>query len=155
MRIMGLDLGKKRVGVALSDESQTLATPFEVIQHVSFAKLLARLTEIITEQQVGALVIGDPRSLSSEAGPQAEHIAREAQRIQEHLHLPLVMWDERLSTVRAKQLLSERGVRRRGARKKPLDAIVAAMILQEYLDAHHTPSVNAELQSDDKHGATF
>ncbi len=144
MRIMGLDLGERRIGVALSDESQTLATPFEVIQRVSFAQLLSRIEQIAAEQHVESIVIGDPLSLNGEVGPQARHIAAEARRIQERLQLPTVLWDERLSTVSAEQLMAARGVRRRGARRKPIDAIVAAMILQEFLDARRAQASHGD-----------
>ncbi|MCA1553402.1 MAG: Holliday junction resolvase RuvX [Chloroflexi bacterium] len=132
-RIMALDLGEKRVGVALSDQTQTLATPFTVIKRFSFAQLLERIEQIAAEQQASALVIGFPLSLNGDDGPQAQHIRSEAERIAERVKLPLTLWDERLSTVRTEQLLSSRrGARRR---KQPIDDKVAALILQEYLDA--------------------
>ncbi|MEP7199589.1 MAG: Holliday junction resolvase RuvX, partial [Chloroflexota bacterium] len=86
---MGLDLGEKRVGVALSDESQTLATPFEIVRRVSFAKLIARIQQIIAAQSVAALVVGFPRSLNGQIGPQAQHVADEAERLREQLRLPV------------------------------------------------------------------
>ena len=145
LRVMGLDLGEKRVGVALSDESQTLATPFEVIVRVSFAQLLARLAQIVAEQPVERLVIGHPISLNGTIGPQARHIASEAQRIQAHLMLPLTLWDERLSSVHIEQLLAARGQRARNARRRQaLDAMVAATILQEYLDAQRVDEASDE-----------
>ncbi len=146
-RIMALDLGEKRVGVALSDESETLATPYEVVQRVSLAKLIARLAEIVAREDVVALVIGDPRSLSGEEGPQSRHLVDEGRRIAEELALPLTHWDERLTTVRAEQLLAERGGRH--ARRKPvLDAMVAALILQEYLDARRAAQSSNLLYED-------
>jgi putative Holliday junction resolvase len=152
MRVMGLDLGSKRIGVALSDESQTLATPFETVHRVSFGALLDRLAQIAGAQHVGAVVVGIPLSLDGSVGPQARHVAAEADRIRERLQLPLALWDERLTTVRAEQMLAEVGARQsarsthaqRGAPRRALktahkrhsvDAVVAAMILQEYLDA--------------------
>ncbi len=150
-RIMALDLGEKRVGVALSDESGTLASPFEVVQRVSFARLLDRLRQIAAQENVGALVIGYPRSLSGDEGPQARHLADEAIRIAETLKLPLTLWDERLTTVRAEQLLAARGGR--GLRRKQaVDAMVAAIILQEFLDAGHAgggPNLLREDQDSD------
>ena len=136
-RIMALDLGEKRVGVALSDESETLASPYEVVQRVSFARLLERLQEIAVGEGVSALVIGYPRSLNGDEGPQARHLADEAGRIARGLNLPHVLWDERLTTVRAEQLLAERR-RHRARRKQVVDAMVAAIILQEYLDTDRT-----------------
>jgi len=156
---MALDLGARRIGVALSDETQTLATPFEIVVRTSFAALLDRLAQIAASENVESVVVGLPLSLNGEMGPQARHVTGEADRIRDSLHLPLAFWDERLSTVNAERLLAEAGGRRpthgarplRGARsrsqkprnKRPgVDAVVAAMILQEYLDARHAESVS-------------
>jgi putative holliday junction resolvase len=157
MRIMGLDLGSKRVGVALSDESQTLATPFETVLRISFAALLDRLEQIALAQHVESVVVGYPLSLDGHIGPQATHVAGEADRIHERLRMPVALWDERLSSVRAEQMLADTGGRRytrrpraqRGASRRDLkatrrrhtvDAVVAAVILQEFLDARHAGS---------------
>jgi putative holliday junction resolvase len=151
---MALDLGARRIGVALSDESQTLATPFETVVRMSFAALLDRLAHIAAAENVESLVVGLPLSLNGELGPQARHVTAESARIRECLQLPVVFWDERLSTVSAEQMLAESGGRRpahgarrrRGAssrskkftrKRQAIDAIVAAMILQEYLNACH------------------
>jgi putative Holliday junction resolvase len=136
VRIMGLDLGDRRVGVALSDETRTLATPFKVLQRKSFAGLLYDLDQIIAAEAVSALVVGFPQSLDGSIGPQALHVADEADRIKNHVGLPLALWDERMTTVRAEQMLRERRPRRpHGRLTQALDAMVAAMILQEYLDS--------------------
>lgn len=136
LRIMALDLGERRVGVALSDETQTLATPYTVLQRKSFNGLLQDLDHIIQKEAVSALVVGFPQSLDGTIGPQARHVADEAERIKSHVGLPVALWDERLTTVRAAQMLSERRPRRpHGRPTQALDAMVAAMILQEYLDA--------------------
>ncbi len=143
-RVMALDLGEKRVGVALSDEGQRLATPFAVIRRESFAQLLARLERIVATENVVALLIGHPLSLSGEVGPQAQHIENEARRIAEHLRLPLILWDERLSSVRVEQLLASHPSQRRKQRKAhdkgAMDAAVAALLLQEYLDTQYPSS---------------
>jgi putative Holliday junction resolvase len=129
-------LGERRVGVALSDETRTLATPYTVLQRKSFNGLLQDLDQIIQKEAVSALVVGFPQSLDGTIGPQAKHVADEAERIQSHVGLPVALWDERLTTVRAAQMLRERRPRRsQGRPAKALDAMVAAMILQEYLDA--------------------
>ena len=152
-RIMALDLGARRVGVALSDETRTLATPFKVVIRTSFAALLDQLSLIATAQDAGSLLVGLPLSLNGDSGPQARHVTAEAERIAARLQLPLVMWDERLSTVNAELLLAEAGhsgwdrnTARRGAsrphklnHKRPsVDAVAAAMILQEYLDVRRS-----------------
>ena len=139
MRIMAIDLGEKRVGVALSDEGQSLATPFGILQRRSFESLLAQLAEIVAKECVESVVIGYPRSLNGNVGPQARLVEDEAQRIQTYLRVPMTLWDERLTTVRSEQMLSERGGRYRSSRKRPpVDAMVAAIILQEYLDARRS-----------------
>ncbi|MBI5879389.1 MAG: Holliday junction resolvase RuvX [Chloroflexi bacterium] len=133
---MAIDLGEKRVGVALSDEGQSLATPYGILTRTSFELLLAQLADVVARQHVESVVIGYPRSLNGHVGPQARLVEDEAQRIQTHLRLPMTLWDERLTTVRSEQMLVERGGRYRHARKRPhVDAMVAAIILQEYLDA--------------------
>ena len=152
-RIMALDLGARRVGVAFSDETRTLATPFKVVIRTSFTALLEQLSLIATAQAAGSLLVGLPLSLNGDSGPQARHVTAEAERIAARLQLPLVMWDERLSTVNAELLLAEAGdsgrgraTARRGAprshkhtHKRPsVDAVAAAMILQEYLDARRS-----------------
>jgi len=154
-RIMALDLGARRTGVALSDETQTLATPFEIVVRTSFAALLNRLSHIAEAENVESLVVGLPLSLNGEIGPQAKHVTAEADSIRERLQLPVVFWDERFSTVSAEHMLAEARGRRstHGARaqrrapsgakknvlhkRQPVDAVVAAIILQEYLDARH------------------
>lgn len=139
MRIMAIDLGEKRVGVALSDEGQSLATPYTILQRTSFESLLVQLAEIVARESVESVVIGYPRSLSGNVGPQARLVEDEAQRIQTYLRVPMTLWDERLTTVRSEQMLSERGGRYRSSRKRPpVDAMVAAIILQEYLDARRS-----------------
>src|SRR5262245_21032698 len=136
LRIMALDLGDRRVGVAISDETRTLATPYTVLQRRSFNGLLQDLDHIIKKEAVSALVVGFPQSLDGTIGPQAKHVSDEAQRIKSHVGLPVALWDERLTTVRAAQMLRERRPRRpKGHPGQALDAMVAALILQEYLDA--------------------
>ena len=92
-------------------------------------------------------MIGHPLSLSGDVGPQARHLAAEAERIAERLGLPLKLWDERLTTVRAEQLLAERGTRN-GRRKRTVDAMVAAIILQEYLDTQNTMKAPNTVEED-------
>src|SRR6476646_8165189 len=101
LRIMALDLGERRVGVALSDETRTLATPYAVLQRKSFNGLLQDLAQIILKEAVAGVVVGFPQSLDGTIGPQARHVADEAERIHSHVGLPVAHWDERLTTVRA------------------------------------------------------
>ncbi|MBI3731851.1 MAG: Holliday junction resolvase RuvX [Chloroflexi bacterium] len=156
MRILGVDLGSRRVGIAISDETQTLATPHSIIIRKSFSQMAEQIKQIAIHNSVGRLVAGYPRSLSGEEGPQAQHAAREAQRLADSLELPLVLWDEQFSTALATQLVNEgRGSASDGAnlkghrprRREPrttrrdikqrggIDAFAAAVILQSYLDA--------------------
>jgi putative Holliday junction resolvase len=147
MRVMGLDLGAKRIGVALSDESHTLATPYAILRRISFSHLLTQLEKIVHEQAVEAMVVGFPRSLDGHIGPQARHLTDEAERIKEHLGLPMTLWDEALTTRRAEQLLAEHSARpgRRRDRRQ-LDAVAAAVILQEFLDSHSPAPTIPEIE---------
>lgn len=141
MRVMALDLGEKRTGVALSDEGRILATPFEVVVRPSFAQLLARLQQIVVEQHVTQLLIGYPLNMDGSIGPQAERVRQQAKQIEIGLQLPVTLWDEKLSSVEAEQIWQANHPKRRtrqGRQLRPaLDAIAAAILLQAYLDAQN------------------
>ncbi len=131
MRFMALDIGERRIGIALSDNG-ILATPHSVLQRKSKAEDFARLRHIMAELNVEKVIVGLPYSLSGyeEMGPQARRIKRYAEALAETLSIPMAYFDESYSTVEAAARLST-------SRKKkvPLDAAAAAVILQNYLDA--------------------
>jgi len=130
-RLMALDVGDKRVGVAVCDESQMLASPLAVLERRSRAEDLARLGRLAVEQRVVGLVAGHPLNSDGSAGPQAQRAARYAVRVATALALPLLLWDEYGSSQEAAARLAHASRRRRRA---PLDAEAAAVILQDYLD---------------------
>lgn len=133
-RLLALDVGDKRVGVAVCDEMQTLASPLAVLLRRSRAEDVQRLARLAAEQRASGLVAGHPLNADGSAGAQAQQAARYAQRIASALGLPLQLWDEYGSSQEAAQRLAHASRRRRQA---PLDAEAAAVILQDYLDSRH------------------
>lgn len=131
-RLLGLDVGDKRIGVAVSDETALIATPLQVVKRGSGDRAeIARLTR---EWNTERLVVGLPTGLSGREGPQAASVRVYAEALAAALDLPLVYWDERLTTAIAERALIEAG-HRRARRKERIDAVAAAVILQSYLDA--------------------
>jgi len=137
MRVMSLDPGKRRIGVAISDPTGTIARPLETITHQSRAKDFARIVVLIEETGAEKIVMGLPLSLSGERGPQAQWVGRYAALLTEVISIPVVMWDERYSSSRAHEILRDN--RKRGRQdlidKGDVDSVAAAVILQEYLDS--------------------
>ena len=136
MRIMGLDFGSKTVGVAVSDPLGFTAQPVEIIRRKSENKLrqtLARLEELGKEYQVTRLVLGLPKNMNNTLGERAEKSLEFKEMLERRIGLPVVMWDERLTTVAANQAMIEGGVRRED-RGRYVDALAAVLILQGYLD---------------------
>ncbi|MCF0229631.1 MAG: Holliday junction resolvase RuvX [Parasporobacterium sp.] len=138
MRIMGLDYGSKTVGVALTDPLGLTAQALETITRESESKLrrtLARLEEIVREYQVGTIVLGLPLNMDDSVGERAAKTLEFKEKLEKRLQLPVVMQDERLTTVAADEILDEMKVRR-SERKKYIDKIAAAYILEDYLNSH-------------------
>lgn len=134
MRRLGIDPGQRRVGLALSDDEGELASPFKTLQRESDAGLLAALTSAIHAHEVGEVVLGLPLRMDGREGPEAKRARKLAAAISAASGVPVVLWDERLTTVSAEREL--RGVGMRGARKKALlDQAAATLLLQSYLDA--------------------
>ena len=137
MRVMGLDFGSKTVGVAISDPLGITAQPIEIVRRKSENKLrqtLARLEELIKEYQVTQLVLGLPKNMNNTLGERAEKSLEFKEMLERRTGLPVVMWDERLTTVEANRVLMESGVRRED-RSRYVDEIAAVFILQSFLDA--------------------
>lgn len=130
-RLLGLDVGDRRIGVAVCDATQLLARPLAVITRGSRAEDFERLRRVIDEQQAVALVVGHPLNADDSEGPQGRRVANYARRLAATLELPLLLWDEHGSTQEAARRLAHA---RRGRRQTPLDAEAAAVILQDYLD---------------------
>lgn len=136
MRIMGLDFGSKTVGVAISDPLLITAQGTEIIRRKDENKLrqtLARIEELIVEYEVSEIVLGLPKNMNDTLGERAELSLEFKDKLERRTGLPVVMWDERLTTVSADKVMMEAGIRREH-RKEYVDKIAAVFILQSYLD---------------------
>ena len=137
MRIMGLDFGSKTVGVAVSDSLLITAQGVEIIRRKEENKLrrtLARIEELILEYQVEEIVLGYPKNMNNTLGERVQRTEEFREKLEKRTGLEVVMWDERLSTVSAVEVLKEGNVRREN-RKNYVDKIAASFILQGYLDS--------------------
>ena len=134
MRILALDVGEKRIGVAISDLSQSLARSLKVVQRGSRQEDFAAVARLVEEYEVEKVVVGYPRSLDGMAGAQAQRVERYAVGLAKSLTVPVLLWDERFSTVSAERLMREAGLRGKKKRER-IDAVAAAVILQDYLDS--------------------
>ena len=136
MRIMGLDYGSKTVGVAVSDALGLTAQGIEIVRRKSENKLrqtLARIEEIAKEYGVEKIVLGFPKHMNNDIGERAEKSLEFKEMLERRTGLPVVMWDERLTTVEADRTMMETGIRREN-RKEYVDMIAAVFFLQGYLD---------------------
>lgn len=136
MRIMGLDYGSKTVGVAMSDELLITAQVLETITRKEENKLrrtLARIEELAKEYQVERIILGYPKNMNNTLGERIEKTMEFKEALERRTELPVILWDERLTTVEAERSLMESNVRREN-RKQYVDRIAAAFILQGYLD---------------------
>ena len=136
MRILGLDFGSKTVGVAVSDPLGITAQPVEIVRRKSESKLrqtLARIEELAKEYRAESFVLGLPKNMNNTMGERAEKSLAFKEMLEKRTGLPVVMWDERLTTAEAERTLMETGVRREN-RKQFLDQMAAVLILQGYLD---------------------
>lgn len=132
-RLLGLDLGTKTIGLALSDISRIVATPLETIKRTKFTKDAERLLEICEEHSVAALVIGLPLNLDGSEGPRSQATRAFARNLSGKTDLPMVFWDERLSTVAVERTLLEADASRK-RRAEVIDKMAAGFILQGALD---------------------
>ena len=133
MRSLGLDIGDKRVGVALSDPDGLLASPFTIIYRSDEASDIKTITDIVSQYRVGQIIVGLPRSMDGSLGKQAEKVIAFADNLSNHSGLPVEFRDERLSTVSAKLLMRTVKTRKSGEKVRH-DAVAAALVLQSYLD---------------------
>ena len=142
IRIMGLDFGSKTVGVAVSDPLGITAQGIEIVRRTSENKLrktLARIEELVTEYEVTEIVLGFPKNMNNTIGERAEKSLAFKEMLERRTGLPVVMWDERLTTVAANRTLIEGGVRREN-RKDYVDMLAAVYILLGYLDSRERTS---------------
>lgn len=133
MRIMGLDVGEKRIGIAFSDELGWTAQGHSVLVRSNLQQDLQHLAGLCANYGVGEVVVGFPRNMNGTVGPKGVEILEFGELLQNHLGLPVEYWDERLTTVAAQRVLLEANITRR-KRKQVIDKLAAVHILQGYLD---------------------
>src|SRR6185295_14221220 len=134
MRILALDHGTKRIGVAVSDEMKMIATPLEFIPAEPFAPFLERLKQLIREKEVEMILIGMPRNMDGSYGPAALQVQEFIAVLKDAIAVPIKAWDERLTSAQANRFLIAANVRR-DKRKEKVDKTAAAILLQSYLDS--------------------
>jgi putative pre-16S rRNA nuclease len=132
-RLLGLDIGEKRVGLAVSDETFTLARPLSTLTRTSKLEDFAKIKAVCVEYQIDKIVCGLPKTLRNEEGPQAQRVRRYADQLAGSIGLQIEFWDERFSSVDAEERLAQSSRKKRA--KGDIDSAAAAIILQEYLDA--------------------
>ena len=132
-RLLGLDVGTKTVGLALSDVTRTIATPYETLRRTKFTADAKAIAEIVAKEGVGGLIIGLPLNLDSSEGPRAQSTRAFARNLAAHIDLPMAFWDERLSTAAVERHLIEADASRK-RRAEVIDRMAAAYILQGALD---------------------
>jgi putative Holliday junction resolvase len=134
-RILAVDYGRRRIGLALSDELGTTAQPFLTILRTNRRDVMRRLREICAKHHVARIVVGHPLHITGEAGEMAAEAARFAARLSKELSIETELFDERLTSWEAKQMMAETksSPRRKG---EPIDAIAAAVLLRDYLESH-------------------
>jgi putative pre-16S rRNA nuclease len=134
MRILGLDHGTKRIGIAISDELKMIAQPLEYIEAEPFAPFLERLKQIIREKEVELIIVGMPRNMDGSYGPAALKVREFVAVLKDAVAIPIRTLDERLTSAQANRFLIQADVRR-SERKEKVDKTAAALLLQGYLDS--------------------
>ena len=132
-RLIGLDLGSKRIGVSICDDKQLIATPLKTINKNTLNELITELKVIIDENDIKGIVIGNPLNMDGSSGRSAQSVKDTSQKIEENINIPICLWDERLSTVGAFNLSSQLDINV-SKREKKIDENAAAFILQGAID---------------------
>lgn len=144
---MGIDLGEKRIGLALSDATRLVAAAHSVMSRKSRAEDFARYAQLVAEQDVTLVVMGLPITLAGHEGDRAAWVRDYTEDLRNHLAVPVVYWDESLTTKQAEAGLRAQGKRGRKI-KEHVDAVAAALILQSYLDAGRPPLLEDDYEHD-------
>ncbi|NIN68231.1 MAG: Holliday junction resolvase RuvX [Anaerolineae bacterium] len=134
MRLMALDIGDRRIGVAVSDPSKTLATSLQVVRRRSDEADVSAIASLVEEYDVEKIIVGHPLQMDGTAGEQARRVEAYAERLREAVRVPIILRDEGFSTVRAREMMIEAGTKQKDRRTR-IDAVAAAVILQDYLDS--------------------
>ena len=132
-RLIGLDLGSKRIGVSICDEKQLIATPLKTINRNTLNEFISELKVIIDENDIKGIIIGNPLNMDGSSGRSAQSVKDTSQKIEENIKIPICLWDERLSTVGAFNLSSQLDINV-SKREKKIDENAAAFILQGAID---------------------
>ncbi|MCA9962494.1 MAG: Holliday junction resolvase RuvX [Anaerolineales bacterium] len=133
-RVLALDLGEKRIGVAVSDATRTIAKSLTILTRKSRREDYERIAQFVAEQQANLLVVGLPVPLNGVEGEKAAWVRDYTAELQQHISIPIAFWDEAMTTVQAYDSMRQRGKRAKQAKTR-IDAVAAAFILQSYLDA--------------------
>jgi putative Holliday junction resolvase len=144
MRVLALDHGTKRIGLALSDPTGTIGQPLGYWPAAPFSTFLDRLKTLVREKEVSLVLVGMPRNMDGSYGPSARKVEEFLLALGSTLTVPIKPWDERLTSVQANRLLIESGMRR-DKRKHKVDSLAAAVLLQSYLDAQEHQSMGSVL----------
>ena len=131
--ILCLDLEKKRIGLAISDINQKIASPYDVIKEKKFSEILIILKNLIKKFDIGSIIIGDPINMDGSLGPKSQSSRSFISNISKDIDIPILLWDERLSTIAAEKSLIEADISRK-KRSEVIDKIAANIILQSFLD---------------------
>ena len=142
-RILCLDYGRRRVGVAVSDPLGLTAQPVETWTGVSREKLLERICALIEEMGVEKIVLGLPLTLKGERGDMAQEVERFASELHHRGGIPVTLWDERFTSVQARRIIRQKG-EKPSRKKEEIDLIAAVLLLQNYLDFQRESSVNSQ-----------
>ena len=132
-RLIGLDLGSKRIGVSICDEKQLIATPLKTITRNTLNEFISELKVIIDENNIKGIIIGNPLNMDGSSGRSAQSVKDTCQKIEENIDIPICLWDERLSTVGAFNLSSQLDINV-SKREEKIDENAAAFILQGAID---------------------
>lgn len=133
-RIMGLDIGLKRTGISLSDETRLIASPLEVLEHPPGKKWAQKIKDLAEAHEASEIVVGLPLDHNGEVGQDGENIRKFIALLREAVSIPVIEWDERFTTAQAERVLLGGDVSRKG-RKAVIDKVAASIILQGYLDS--------------------
>ena len=132
-RLLGIDMGSKRIGVSICDENRKIATPYETVQFTNLNNLISRVKEIILENNIKGIIFGLPLNMDGTEGPSAQSVKDKIKLIEKEIIIPIVLWDERLSTVGSFNLSSQLDINV-SKRVKNIDQNSASFILQGVLD---------------------
>ena len=133
IRLIGLDLGSKRIGISICDEKQSIATPFKTINKTNINDLVSQLKEIINENNIKGIIIGNPINMDGSLGKSSQSVKDTANNLSKFIDIPICLWDERLSTVGAFNISSQLDINV-SKKEKDIDKNAAAFILQGALD---------------------